>query len=180
MVGSVTSLRRERTFDLQAAYAAATRRRTDGPEYGRAAELLETALLARRHRVLAGPRSIARAEVLAPLYLSAHLLHVVSAWWNLGWTAGLAILVVYLAGGVGSCGGPSASGGTRRYPAPSVAEGGRTDLERSSNATSAVIRAAEEGHDPDPPLSSTRRSTRRAASARRWSRRPPSRPRNGA
>lgn len=52
LVGALAELRERRTFDLQAAYAQATRRRHEGGGNAAALELLETALLARRRKLL--------------------------------------------------------------------------------------------------------------------------------
>jgi hypothetical protein len=143
VVGAVATLGRERTFDLQAAYAAATRRRTDGPGYARAAELLETALLARRRRLLRPPGRFSRPEVLFPLWIGSYVV-----WFVL---QAVAVGGPYVGAGIGSA---TASVGLvflllwqrRTDGAPfSLADGGRADLERFSDAVAAVVRLAETG-----------------------------------
>lgn len=141
---------RVRTFDLQAAYATAVRRRSE-PGHADAAALLEAALLARRRDVVGGARWYHRPERVVAIWLALEVLRWTAYAGRSGWTS--AVVALALAALV--------YGGfllllRRLYTrAADTAHGSaaahcRTELTIVSEVTRAVVDRAERADDPAP------------------------------
>lgn len=144
---ALDELRSAPSFAVQAAYATATRQRRE-PGMAAAAELLEVVLLVRRRGALRGARWYHRPELVVPIMVTVYVVQFVLRASQYGWQAAVIVGVLALAivaAVAAALRRAHAAGGNR--PVPSAGAHSRIDLARLSDATTAVVRCAE---DQDP------------------------------